>query len=119
MKRLSLSMPNLLKQIPNLNFKYELLKKLSADYTRSYHGLADLHEYYAFDTTEIAAGHLKDLKTGKIFKSNSPLSSEELLQIADEAKEVLYLEGYVYWISAAIKMAKIEKKSSQYINEIK
>ena len=41
------------------------------------------------------------------------------MQIAEEAKEVLYLEGYVYWISAAIKMAKIENKSSKYINEIK
>ena len=88
MKRLALSMPNLLKKIPNLEFNYELLKKISADYLRSFHGLADIHEYFAFETTEIAAGHLKDLKTGKIFKSNSPLSSEELLQIAEEAKEV-------------------------------
>lgn len=76
MKRLALSMPNLLKKIPNLEFNYELLKKISADYSRSFHGLADIHEYFAFETTEIAAGHLKDLKTGKIFKSNSPLSSE-------------------------------------------
>ena len=76
MKRLALYMPNLLKKIPNLRFNYELLNKLSADYLRSYHGLADIHEYFAFDITEIAAGNLKDHQTGKIFKSNSPLSSE-------------------------------------------
>ena len=68
MKRLALSMPNLLKKIPDLEFNYDLIKKISADYLRSFHGLADIHEYFAFETTEIAAGNLKDLKTGKIRK---------------------------------------------------
>ena len=51
--------------------------------------------------------------------SNSPLSSNELLQIASEAKNVLYFDGTVNWVSAALEKAKAEKQDPKVIKQIK
>ena len=39
--------------------------------------------------------------------------------IANSAKGVIYLDGYVNWMTAALKLAKQEKRESKYINVIK
>ena len=61
---------------------------------------------------------MKYISTGKIYKSNSPLTSMELLNIANEAKNVIYLEGAVDWLDVALQKAKSEEKKSNYISVI-
>ena len=62
---------------------------------------------------------IKDALSGLTYKSNSPLTSQELLGIASEAKSMTYLEGEVNWLMAALKQAKFEKLSAKAISSIK
>ena len=64
-------------------------------------------------------GEIKDLLTGKVYQSKSPLTSMDCSSIANSAKGVIYLDGYVNWMTAALKLAKQEKRESKYINVIK
>ena len=72
-----------------------------------------------FSFSELAAGRIKDHRNGVTYTSNSPLSSNELLQIASEAKNVLYFDGTVNWVSAALEKAKAEKQDPKVIKQIK
>ena len=92
---------------------------MSDDYIRTLHGIADLHEFHNSNILQIAKGVIKDEISGKIYISKSGLSSSDLLQIAKEAKNVNYLDGYVDWLKAALKVAKDENGTSKYISAIK
>ena len=67
----------------------------------------------------MAKGKIKDMMTGKVYKAKSELNSNKLLQIAKEAKEVNYIDGYVNWLNAAFEKAKSEKQDSKYIEKIR
>ena len=92
---------------------------LSNDYDRTLHGIADLHEFHNLNILQISKGIIKDEISGEIYISKSGLSSSDLLQIAQEAKKVNYLDGYVDWLNAALKVAKDENKMLKYISAIK
>ena len=92
---------------------------LTDEFDRASHGLADLLEYYNFKANDIAKGYLTDGTSGNIYKSNSPLTSRELFQIAEEAKKVHYYEGYVNWLNAAIKVGKKENQTSDYLKTLR
>ena len=83
-------------------FQYDF-QSLLDEYTRALHGIADLVEYHDLDYNEIAKGKIKDILNNKTYLSKSPLSCEELLKIAHEAKLVNYMDGYVNWLIAALK----------------
>ena len=88
-------------------------------HTRALHGIADLVEYHDLDYNEIAKGKIKDILNNKTYLSKSPLSCEELLKIAHEAKLVNYMDGYVNWLIAALKKAKMENRNKILIKTIR
>ena len=106
------------KIIPGFEFKFNL-PQMSDIYVGAVLGLADIHEHYSMNTIDLANGKIKDGNTGKIYESNSPLTSEELVKIANEAKNILYLDGVVNWLNAALKKAKEENQGSKYCSSIK
>ena len=118
LKRLAHIPPKLQNIIPKTIFNYNYVT-LSNDYVRALHGLADLHEYNNLNLLQIAKGIIKDEVSGKSYISESRLNSSDLFQIPKEAKTVNYLDGYVDWLKAALKVAKDEKGSSKYISGIK
>ena len=118
LKRSAHTLPKLKKIIPKAIFPYNY-STLSDDYIRTLHGIADLHEFHNLNILQIAKGVIKDEISGKIYISKSGLSSSDLLQIAKEAKNVNYLDGYVDWLKAALKVAKDENGTSKYISAIK
>ena len=118
LKRLVHTLPKLKKIIPKIIFDYNY-STLSDDYVRTLHGIADLHEFHNLNILQIAKGIIKDEISGKTYISKSGLSSSDLLQIATEAKNVNYLDGYVDWLKAALKLAKDEKGTLKYISAIK
>ena len=118
LKRLAHTLPKLKKIIPKIIFNYNY-STLSDDYVRTLHGIADLHEFHNLNILQIAKGIIKDEVSGKSYISKSRLNSSDLFQIAKEAKTVNYLDGYVDWLKAALKVARDEKGSSKYISGIK
>ena len=118
LKRLAHTLPKLKKIIPKIIFDYNY-STLSDDYVRTLHGIADLHEFHNLNILQIAKGILKDEISAQFYISKSGLSSSDLLQIAKEAKNVNYLDGYVDWLKAALKVAKDEKGTLKYISAIK
>ena len=118
LKRLSHIPPKLQKIIPKTIFNYNYTTLLN-DYVRALHGLADLHEYNDVNILQIAKGIIKDETTGKVYSSKSGLNSSDLLKVAQEAKNVNYLDGFVDWLRAALKVAKDEKRTSKHISAIK
>ena len=118
LKRTAKWMPNIKLKMRNLQFNYNL-QLLAADYLRAHYGLAEIHEHYDLDTIEIANGEIKNARSGKIYKSNSPLDSSDLLQIANEAKKVDYLDGNVNWLNAALIKAVDENKNAKYISKLR
>ena len=89
------------------------------EFERACHGIADLHEYNNFKPADIAKGYLKWSANGKVYKSNSPLTSRALFQIAEEAKRANYFEGYVNWLKVAISTGKKENQTSGYIKTLR
>ena len=118
LKRLSHIPPKLQKIIPKTIFNYNYTTLLN-DYVRALHGLADLHEYNDVNILQIAKGIIKDETTGKVYTSKSGLNSSDLLKVAQEAKNVNYLDGFVDWLRAALQVAKDEKRTSKHISGIK
>ena len=57
--------------------------------------------------------------SGQVYKSNSKLDSADLIQIAKEAKNSKYLDGYVNWLNAALTKAEEETKDSKYITKLR
>ena len=111
-------MPKVKKAIKSLKFNYDF-DSLSDDFTRAHHGLADLHEHFNLDPLEMSKGIIRDVENGNVFLAKSPLNSNDLVNIATEAKNEKYLDGYVNWLNAAKKKAKKEKKDVKFINSIR
>ena len=121
LKRTSYWLPNIFKLLPNLSnhFARFNMTLLSDEFKRASHGLADLHEYFALKTNDIAKGYLRDETSGNVYLSNSPLNSREVYQIAEEAKKVHYYEGYVNWLDASIKVGKKENQTLEYVKALR
>ena len=94
--------------IPNLNFEFHLPSTREA-IEGAIHGLADIVEHYDLDAYDLVQGRLTNFITGKIYLSNSNLTSKEILKVANGAKISNYLDGYVNWCEAALKVTKINK----------
>ena len=102
--------------MPNIKIDFHSLEN---DYKRAYHGIADIHEFYGLKLNELTKGKIGSHVTGKIYKAKSPLTSNDLLEIAKEARKVKYLDGYVDWLNVALKQAKKENRNRNYIDVIK
>ena len=100
--------------IPHWNFN---TKSINHDFQRAFHGMTDLVEIVDLNPNDLAKGLIKH--DGKVFKARSGLSATDLIQIANEAKEVDYLVGYVDWLIAALKKAKKEGKDAKFIKKLK
>ena len=111
-------MPKIIKLLPSITFDCDL-STLDKEYQRASHGIADLHQYYDMSIKELIRGEIKDVTNGIDYRSNSILSSLELMQIAEQAKKENYLDGYVNWLTAALKKAKQENKNSEYMKNIR
>jgi hypothetical protein len=98
----------LIEIIPNLNFEFNL-PSASEAIEGAIHGLADIVEHYDFDANAIVQGKVKSFVTGELFHSNSNLTSNEILKVANGAKIANYLDGYVNWCEAALKVTIIHK----------
>ena len=83
------------------------------------HGIADIHEHFDMNTDDIANGEIKNYMTGKVYYSKTGLSSMEVMDVANQAKSVAYLDGYVNWMTTALKLAKQEKQNKKFISTIK
>ena len=140
LKRTAKWIPKLMKNLPNFKFAFNV-PSISDAYVGAALGLADIHEHFNLETNDLAKGEfekitvysdpnlkipfqnpkgvIKDALNGLTYKSNSPLTSQELLGIASEAKSMTYLEGEVNWLMAALKQAKFEKLSAKAISSIK
>ena len=94
--------------IPNLNFEFHL-PSTSEAIEGAIHGLADIVEHYELDAYDLVQGRVKNFVTGEIYHSNSNLTSREILKVANGAKISNYLDGYVNWCEAALKVTKIHK----------
>ena len=117
-KRIVQWMPKIMTLLPSIMFEYNL-PSLEKEYQRASHGIADLHQYNNISTKELSKGRIKDSRNGKVYVSNSQLSSMEIMHIAQEAKKENYLDGYVNWLNAALKKAKQENKNSEYIKHVR
>ena len=89
------------------------------EFERACHGIADLYEYNNFKPADIAKGYLNRTGSGKVYKSNSPLTSRALFQIAEEAKRANYFEGYVNWLKVTISTGKKENQTSAYMKTLR
>ena len=89
------------------------------EFQRACHGIADLNEYNNFKPADIAKGLIKESGSGKVYKSNSPLNSRALFQIAEEAKRANYFEGHVNWLKVAISTGKKENQTSDYMKTLR
>ena len=116
---ISKHLEDLIQQVPKLEPLVSSLTSVTDDYGRAHHGIADLHEYINLDPMDLSKGIIKDNLHGTKYHSNSKLSSTDLLYIAIEAKKVHYYEGYVNWISAALKVGKKEGLSSKNLQNLK
>ena len=116
MKRISKLLAKFSEITPSIKSDFQ---SLLDDQIRAYHGIADIHEFYGTELSELAEGKIKNCITGKIYQSKSQLNSRDLLEIAKEAKKVKYLDGYVKWLNIALIKAKKEKRDKNYINTIK
>ena len=107
-ERLSKWLPKLMKVIPNLNFEFHLPSTREA-IEGAIHGLADIVEHYDLDPYDLVQGRVTNFITGEIYHSNSNLTSKEILKVANGAKLANYLDGYVNWCEAALKVTEIHK----------
>ena len=105
LKRMSKWFHRLKSKLKKFDLNYNT-KSLLDDYKNACHGIADLIEYYNLSTMDLANGEIKN-DAGLISRANSKLSIDELLQVADEAKASLYLDGYVEWIKTALEKAQM------------
>ena len=110
--------PKLAKTNPQLDFKFSLPSEHDTNVGAT-NGLADLQEHFGLNPLEMASGTITNFITGQKFKSNSNLTSSELLKIASSARLANYFDNYVYWLEAALKLVKNEGKSEKIQKQIK
>ena len=118
LKRMAQWMPKLIKIMPLIPFQNDLAS-LEEEYERASHGLADIHQHYDINLNEFTKGKINNFKNGKVYVSNSGLSSLELMQIAQEAKMENYFDDHVNWLMTALKKAKQENKNTEFIKRIR
>ena len=78
------------------------------DYKRAHHGIADLHEYVAINPKDLSKGIIKHDGMEAVYKSKTQLTSMNMVNIAMEAQNVSYVDGYVNWLTTALTKAKLE-----------
>ena len=118
LKRLSQWIPRLKVKIPKLKFMYNG-RSLLDDYKTALHGMVEIQEYFDLDANDLAKGRIKDFRTGKVYQSNSNLTSNELYEISKEAKNADYLNNYVDWLIATLEQAIVEKSSIKDISKLR
>ena len=107
LKRTAKYLPSLLKILPNQQLmKY--LPYLTKSFNAAKFGLADIQEYYDLEPLQMANG-LVQFKN-QLFKSNFSLSIEDMVLIADAAKEENNLDGQVKWLNEAQLRSKRKRR---------
>ena len=118
LKRMAKFLPRLLKILPNQDLS-RITPYLTESYNAALFGLADIQEYYNLDPLQMANGIISSKNHQHIFASNSSISIEDMMLIADAAKEQKYLDGQVKWLNAVLIRAKKEKRNSNLIRTLK
>ena len=118
LKRLSEWIPKLKSKIPKLKFTYKA-RSLLDDYKMAINGIVEIQEYFDLDTNDLGEGRIEDRRTGKIYQSNSPLTSSEIFDLSEEAKTVGYLNNHVDWLTATLNKAVFENKPQKYITKLR
>ena len=94
-----------------------ILPFLPESYQTSLFGLADIQEYYDIDPLTMANGTIQS--NDQLFLSKSKLNVEDMMLIADAAKEQNYLDGHVKWLNAALIKSKNDRKKLKFIKSLK
>ena len=116
LKRVAKYLPTLLKMLPNQELtKY--LPHLKESYLAALYGLADIQEYYDLEPLQMANGLVQF--RNQLFKSNFSLSIEDMVLIADAAKEENNLDGEVKWLTAAKLRSNRERRNPKSIKNLK
>ena len=58
-------------------------------------GLADLLEFYDMNPSELVKGQIRNFATNQVYVAKSNLTSNEILKVANAAKNAQYFDGYV------------------------
>ena len=90
--------------IPKLSDCTPSLFASDDDLARAYHAVADLHEFANLDASQLSKGIIIDEIRKKKYRSKSALTLIDVVNIAKEAKASSYIEGYIDWLSVALKM---------------
>ena len=90
-------------------------KYIQDDFQRAHHGIADLLEFVNVDLKQLSEGVITYEGLGRIYKSNSPLTSSNLLDIAMEAQNVSYVHGYVEWLSMTLEKSLQELGKKDHV----
>ena len=69
--------------------------------------------------TDLGNGIIEDMRTGKLYKSNSHLTLDELVEISDEAKNAEYFDNHVDWLTSILERAIIENRPTRYITKLR
>ena len=92
----------------DLNSQY-----INDDFQRAHHGIADLLELVGVHPKQLSEGVIS--YEGRIYKSNRPLTSSNLMNIAMEAHNVSYIHGYVEWLSMALEKSLQESGKNNHV----
>ena len=111
-------LPKLLKILPNQQL-ISYLPYLTTSFNAAKFGLADIQEYYDLDPLQMANGIVQLKNQQQIFTSNYSLSIEDLMLIADAAKEQNNLDGQVKWLTAALFRGKRDRENPKSIKTLK
>ena len=95
--------------------KIDFNSKYIIDFQRAHHGIADLLELVNVDPKQLSEGIIAYEGLGRIYKSNSPLTSLNLIDIAMEANNVSYMHGYVEWLNMALEKSSQESGKNNYV----
>lgn len=118
LKRAAKFLPQLVKIFPADQELIRFLPHLTVSYRTALFGLADIQEYYDLDPILMANGTIQ-LNNYSKFDSNLKLEVEDMVLIADSAKQQHYLDSQVKWLDGAIRKAQEEKRSSRLIKTLR
>ena len=94
----------------DLNSQY-----INDDFQRAHHGIADLLELVGMHPKQLSEGIISYEGLGRIYKSNSPLTSSNLMNIAMEAQNDSYIHGYVEWLNMALEKYLQESGKNDHV----
>ena len=86
------------------------------DFQRAHHGIADLLELVNVDPMQLSDGVIAYEGLDRIYKSNSPLTSMNLIDIAMEAQNVSYVHGYVVWLTTVLEKSLQESVQDDHVS---